>query len=223
MSAIKETEKNLRVAGKDTAAPAPHRSGNVGAAERTGQMRAVPGRGWWVQMLRGVLAVLFGVVTLVWPGVTLAVAVPLFAAFTVIDGAFAILGARHAAEWRSRWWPLLLLGVADMGVGLLAFFWPGMSLFGFLYLVAAWAMLTGLLELLAAIELRKVTWGVRLLELRGVASVVFGLLLLVFPGAKALPVLWWICGFVIAFGLLLVLGSLQLWRWERQALLRITD
>ncbi len=223
MPAIKEDEKKLRGMQKVAAAPAARRAGDLGAAERTGEMRALLGRGWWVQALRGMLAVLFGAVTLVWPAVTLAVAVPLFAAFTLTDGAFAIFGALHAAEWRLRWWPLLLLGVADMGVALLAFFWPGVSLFGFFYLVAAWSMLTGLLELLAAIELRKVTWGVRLLELRGVASVVFGLLLLVFPGAKALPILWWICGFVIVFGILLVVGSLQLWRWERHALLGMTD
>jgi uncharacterized membrane protein HdeD (DUF308 family) len=181
-------------------------------------MRAIHGRGWWVQLLRGVLAVLFGVVTLVWPAVTWAVAVPLFAAFTVMDGAFAILGGISAAKWRLRWWPLLLLGGVNLGVGLLAFLWPRWTLFAFLYLVAAWATLTGLLELVAAWELRKLAGGVWLLEIRGTASLIFGILLAVFPGAEALPVLWWICGFVIVFGILLVLGSLQLRWWQRHSL-----
>ena len=185
-------------------------------------MGAVPGRGWWVQTLRGSLAVLFGVVTFIWPDLTLAVAVPLFAAFTVMDGVFAVLGAHHAATWRLQWWPLLLLAIVDLAVGILVFLRPRMTLFPFLYVVAVWAGLTGLLELFAAWELRKVAGGMWLLEVRGAASLLFGVLLAVFPGAEALPILWMICAFLIVFGVLLIVASLELRRWQRHALPRMT-
>ena len=222
MPAIKESEKNLRVLEKEARAPAAHGARRFGAAEGTRQMRAVPGRGWWVQTLRGSLAVLFGVVTFIWPDLTLAVAVPLFAAFTLMDGAFALLGTLHAAEWRLRWWPLLLLAIVDLAVGILVFLRPRMTLFPFLSVVGVWAGLTGVFELLAARELRRVTGGIWLLEVRGAASVLFGVLLVVFPGAEALPILWMICAFLIVFGMLLIVASLELRRWQRHALPRMT-
>ena len=165
---------------------------------------------WWALLLRGVLAVLFGLVALFLPGLTLWALVLLFGAYALVDGIFAIVSAVRAAERHMRWWPLLVEGVAGIVIGVLTFVWPGLTALALLYFIASWAIVTGVFEILAAIRLRREIRGEWLLALTGVLSVVFGLLLFIFPGAGALTVVWLIGVYALVFGVVLVGLALRL-------------
>ncbi|MFC4552601.1 MULTISPECIES: HdeD family acid-resistance protein [Halorussus] len=165
---------------------------------------SVLARNWWMLAVRGVLAIAFGALAFVWPGITLAALVLLFGAYAAADGVFALAGAVRAAGNRRRWWPLLLEGLAGVGAGIVAFVWPGITALALLYLVAAWAIITGAFELYAAVKLRRSVSNEWLLALSGVASVVFGVLLVALPGPGILTLLWLVGAYAIVFGVLLV-------------------
>jgi uncharacterized membrane protein HdeD (DUF308 family) len=165
-------------------------------------------RYWWTLAVRGALAVLFGLAALLWPGVTLRILVWLYGFYAVVDGLLAlaalIVGGRLASG-RRGW--LILEGVVGIAAGVFAFLWPGITALVLLYLIAAWMVVTGLLEVAAAIALRRELHGEWLLALAGILSVVFGIFLFVRPGEGAIAVVWAIGLFAIVFGIaLLVLG-----------------
>lgn len=159
-------------------------------------------RNWWALALRGVVAILFGLAAFVWPGLTLAVLVALFGAYALVDGIFALAAAVRAVQQHNRWWPLLLVGVAGIAAGVLTFFYPGITAVALLVIIAAWAIVTGIFELITAIELRRHISGEWLLGLSGIASILFGILLIAQPGAGALALVWLIGIYAIVFGLL---------------------
>ena len=164
-------------------------------------------RNWWVVVLRGVLAILFGVMALIWPGLTLEVLVLFFGVYAFVDGVFAIVAAFTNRAGRQIWWVLLLEGLVGMAAGLIAFFRPGLATLVLLYVIAFWAITTGVLEILAAIRLRKEINGEWKLALSGVLSMGFGILLLLFPAAGVLTIIWMIGIYSIIFGvILLILG-----------------
>ena len=156
-------------------------------------------RHWWAVGLRGLAAIVFGILAFIWPGITLSVLVLFFGAYAIVDGVLALYSA-----FRSRgehvWGPLVegLLGIAT---GLIAFFWPGLTGFALLIVIAVWAILTGVLEVYAAIRLRRVIRNEWALILSGVLSVIFGVLLVAQPGAGALAVVWLIGLYAILFGI----------------------
>ena len=164
-------------------------------------------RNWWALALRGLFAVLFGLVALALPGIALGALVLLFGAYALVDGVFAIIAAVRAAETHARWGSLAIEGIAGIIAGIVAFAVPGLTAIVLLYVIAFWAIVTGVFELTTAIRLRKEIKGEWTLALAGVASVVFGILLLLFPGAGALAVVWLIGAYALIFGgLLLVLA-----------------
>jgi uncharacterized membrane protein HdeD (DUF308 family) len=138
------------------------------------------------------------------PHIALVVLIALFGAYALVDGVFAIVSAVRAAERHMRWWPLLVEGLAGIVLGALTFVWPGVTALVLLYFIASWALVTGVFEILAAIRLRQEITGEWLLALTGVLSVVFGLLLIIFPWAGALTVVWLIGIYALVFGLLLL-------------------
>lgn len=154
-------------------------------------------RNWWLMALQGLCAVLFGVLALIWPGITLGTLVILFGAYALASGALSFAAA---FQHRERFWALLVGGVLGIVAGLAAFFWPGFTALALLYLIAGWAVATGLFELIAAIKLRKVMTGEFLLGLSGLSSIVFGLLLMIWPGPGALAVVWLIGGYAVVLG-----------------------
>jgi uncharacterized membrane protein HdeD (DUF308 family) len=172
-------------------------------------------RNWWVLALRGAIAVLFGLAAFVWPGITLAALVLLFGAYTLVDGVFAVIAALTGRSGHERWWVLLLEGLVGIAVGVLTFIWPAITEFALLYLIAAWAVVTGVIEIIAAIRLREELEGEWLLILGGIASVLLGLILLARPGAGALAVIWMIGAYAIVFGVLLVILAFRLRGWSQ--------
>jgi uncharacterized membrane protein HdeD (DUF308 family) len=173
-------------------------------------------RNWWVLVVRGVLAILFGILAFVWPGLTVFALVVLFGAFVLVDGIFALVAAFRAHGRGRRWGAFALEGVAGIVLGILTFFWPDVTAIALLYLIAAWSVVTGIFEIAAAIRLRKVIRGEFFLGLAGVLSILFGILVVVFPGAGAVAVVWAIAVYAILFGILLVALGIRLRRFRPQ-------
>ena len=171
-------------------------------------------RNWWAVALRGVVAILFGVLALVWPSLTLGILVLFFGAYMFVDGVFAIIAAFTNRAGHDSWWILLIEGLMGIGAGIITFLRPGLASFALLFIIAFWAITTGVLEIVAAIRLRKEIQGEWLLALSGVISFVLGILLLLFPAAGILTVVWMIGWYAILFGaILLSLG----WRLHQYA------
>jgi uncharacterized membrane protein HdeD (DUF308 family) len=167
-------------------------------------------RYWWLVVLRGVAAVIFGVLAFIWPGMTLNVLIILFAAYALVDGVSGIITAISDRKSNERWWVFLLEGLVGVAAGILAFLYPGMTAFALLYFIAVWAIITGIMEIIAAIRLRKEIDNEWMLALGGVASVIFGLLLIIFPGGGALALIWLIAAYAIIFGILLIVLGFRL-------------
>lgn len=172
-------------------------------------------RHWWALVLRGVVAVLFGLLAFLWPGITLIVLVMLFGAYAVIDGLFAIGAAVRIHRLDGRWWGLLIEGILGVVVGIVTLVWPAITALVLLYLIAFWAIFTGILELIAAIHLRREIQGELLLGLGGMISIVFGLLLLLRPGTGALAVVWLIGAYALVFGVVLIWLGWRMRAWYR--------
>jgi uncharacterized membrane protein HdeD (DUF308 family) len=167
-------------------------------------------RNWWLVALRGLAGILFGIITFMAPGITLAVLVILFGAYAFADGVLAIVSAVRRRGATDRWGNLLLEGVVGVAAGLVTLFWPGITALTLLYVIAFWALLTGVLEIAAAIRLRKVITGEWLLALGGIASIVFGVVIAFFPAAGALALVLWIGAYALIFGALLLALSFRL-------------
>jgi uncharacterized membrane protein HdeD (DUF308 family) len=179
-------------------------------------------RNWWIVLLRGVAGILFGIITLVAPEISLAALVLLFGAYAFADGVLAIVTAIRARGTTERWWMMLLEGVVGVAAGLVTLVWPGITTLVLLILIATWAILTGIFEIAAAIRLRRVIKGEWLLALGGGASVAFGVLLMFFPGAGALAVVLWIGAFALVFGVLFVALAFRLRSWGKSGPLHAT-
>ncbi len=171
-------------------------------------MLAELGRNWWALALRGAVAILFGVAAIVVPGITLAFLVALFAVNAFLHGiSYLALGLRGGVEHR---WPFLISGIVAIIVAVMAFLWPGLTAVSLLLLIGAWAIVSGIAEILAAIRLRAVIDNEWPLALTGILSVLFGLYVIAFPGAGALTILWLIGAFAIVSGVLILLMAFRL-------------
>src|SRR3712207_4343317 len=141
---------------------------------------------WWALALRGIIAILFGLAALLRPGIALEALILLFGAYALVDGVFAIVGVFGGTRGGTPRWLLFLEGVVSILAGIIAFIFPGLTAIALLYLVAAWAVVTGLAEIATAIRLRREIRGEWALILGGILSVLFGLLLAVLPGVGIL-------------------------------------
>ena len=169
---------------------------------------------WWAIALRGVAAIVFGLLAWIWPDATVFALVILFGAYALTDGIFNIMEAFSTrAEGSDRIW-LIVRGLLAIGAGIVTMVWPDISALSLLYVIAAWALVTGVLEVVAAVRLRRVIEGELFLALGGLASILFGVLAFIFPGAGAVALVWLIGVYAITFGLLLLAVALRL-RAER--------
>ncbi len=177
---------------------------------------AVPGRvlmsvlekNWWVFGVRGVLAILFGAVALFLPGATMLSLVLFFAAYALADGLLAIGSAIRAASAHQRWGYLLFEGLVSIAAAVAAVGWPGLTVFAFVFMIAFWAIVTGILEIAAAIELD--VEGRGWLVFGGIASLLYGVLLVGAPLAGAVVLTWWLGAYAIVFGVSLIVLAFKL-------------
>jgi uncharacterized membrane protein HdeD (DUF308 family) len=173
-------------------------------------------RSWWLIALRGVLAIAFGILTFFWPAFFWGVVVALFAIYAFLDGVFALVAAFTGHRQASQWWALVLEGLVGIGIGIIALVWPGLTGLALLYLIAFWAIFTGVFEVVTAIRLRDVIRGEWALGLSGALSIVFGVVLMLMPAAGALAVAWLIGTYAIVIGVLLLAVALRLRTFGRR-------
>jgi uncharacterized membrane protein HdeD (DUF308 family) len=169
-------------------------------------------RNWWAVALRGLIAILYGVFALVWPGLTLEILVLFFGVYMLVDGVFAIIAAFTHRGGHDSWWVLLLEGLLGIAAGIITLLHPGLATLALIYIISFWAIVTGVLEIAAAIRLRKEIQGEWLLILSGIVSLVLGVALLINPAAGVLTVAWLIGLYAILFGFMLVSLGLRLHR-----------
>jgi uncharacterized membrane protein HdeD (DUF308 family) len=161
---------------------------------------------WWALLLRGIAAVLFGLAALFWPGQTLFVLIVFFGAYVLVDGILALVAGIRGSGG-SRRWLLLAEGVLGVLAGLIAFLWPGMTALVLLYVIAAWAIFTGILKVVMAISLRRELENEWLMVVSGALSVFFGVILVALPGVGLLSLVWLVGIYALIFGIaLIVLG-----------------
>jgi uncharacterized membrane protein HdeD (DUF308 family) len=169
-------------------------------------------RNWWLVLLRGIAAIIFGILAFVLPGLTLLTLIILYGIYALFDGIVAI----GAAIWggapaEPRWW-LAIVGVLGILAGLLTFLWPGVTALVLLVFIGVWSLLHGIFTIIGAVRLRKEIDNEWWLILSGALSVLFGLAVLIMPSAGALAVVWLIGTYAILFGALLVGFALRLRR-----------
>lgn len=165
---------------------------------------------WWVVLIRGILAVLFGIVALVWPGITVWALVVVFAVYAIVDGAVLVWHSIRDRATLDGWGLWLAMGVVSVLAGLVALFWPGITALVLLYLIAFYAILFGIIGIVGALRFRKVpesgwVWSL----IAGVVAVLFGVLLLIFPGSGILGLIVLLGIYAILFGILLIVMSFQ--------------
>lgn len=171
-------------------------------------------KNWWVFIIRGLFAIIFGVLAMMWPELTLFALVWFFAAYVLADGVFQVFSAISRRENFDRWWLILLEGVFGIVFGVLTFAWPGITGLVLLILIAAWASITGILEIAAAIQLRKEIENEWLLAFSGVISIGLGVLMMIWPAASAVAIAFMISIYAIIFGATLILLGFRLKNWE---------
>ena len=159
--------------------------------------------------LRGVIAILFGLAAFLRPGIALEALILLFGAYALVDGVFSIVGVFGGTRGGTPRWLLFLEGVVSILAGLIALIFPGLTAVALLYLVAAWAIVTGLAQAATAIRLRQEITGEWALILGGILSVIFGLLLAVLPAVGILSLVWLVGAYAVAFGILLLITAFQ--------------
>ena len=171
---------------------------------------------WSLLLLRGLAAVAFGVIAFFWPGITLLSLTYLWGAYALVDGIFSLWAAiaGQGSDASSRGW-LVLSGIVSLLAAAVAFFWPGITALVLLMFIAAWAIAIGLLQIYAAIQLRKVIEHEWWLIIGGLLSIAFGVAMIAWPGAGALAVIWMIAWYAIFFGCLLIGLAFRLKKYKR--------
>lgn len=165
---------------------------------------------WWVFLLRGIAAVIFGIMAFAWPALTLSVLILLIGAYVLVDGVFGVIDVMRNRDRLKRVWPLVLEAVLGIVVGLMMLFWPGATAIVMLMFVAAWAIVGGLLRVVLAFQIRKEITGEWILIVGGIMSILFGGLLVAMPQVGMLTMAWMIGFYAILFGGLFIFLAFRL-------------
>jgi uncharacterized membrane protein HdeD (DUF308 family) len=166
-------------------------------------------KNWWLLLLRGIAAIVFGLLAFAWPGLTLLTLILFYGAFALVDGVLAIVAAITGGAPGARWW-LAIVGLFGITAGLLTFLMPGLTALVLLLFIAGWAIATGVLQIVGAIKLRKEIDNEWFLILSGIVSVLFGVAMMLAPGAGALALVWVIGAYSVVAGVLLVALAFRL-------------
>ena len=161
-------------------------------------------------LIRGIASIVIGILAIAWPGMTIAVLVGIFGVYAIVDGITNLFIGFSRARADDRSWAHVAQGLVGIGAGVLAFVWPGVTALALVFFIAAWAVVTGVFEIVAAIRLRKVIKGEWLLALSGALSVAFGLFVFAFPGAGAVGIAFVLGTYAVAAGLILVMLGLRI-------------
>jgi uncharacterized membrane protein HdeD (DUF308 family) len=172
-------------------------------------------RNWWALVIRGLVAIVLGLVTLAWPGITIGALVLLFGVYAFVDGIFSLVGAIRAIRSHERWGALVFEGIAGIAAAAITVLWPAITALALVYIIAAWALITGGMEIAAAVRLRQYISGEWLLALGGVASIIFGLVAIILPLVGALAIALIIGVYAIVFGAILIALGMRLRSWTR--------
>jgi uncharacterized membrane protein HdeD (DUF308 family) len=165
---------------------------------------------WWALALRAAAAIILGIVAFAIPGVTLAAIVLLFGIYAVIDGVLALIAAVRGLRSHGQWGAMLIEGLIGIAAGVVALLWPGIGALALTLLVAAWALTTGVLEIVMAVRLRRMIKGEWLLILGGVLSIALAILVALFPGTGALLLIWWMGAYALAYGVVVLTLALRI-------------
>ena len=180
-------------------------------------MRVILARNWWSLVLRGALGILLGIATFLWPGITLTAVLFLFGGYALLDGALSLAGALRAAQAHERWGALLIEGLVGILAAFVTILWPAITALALVFVIASWAIITGIAEIAAAVRLRRHIHGEWLLAVAGVLSVLFGVFIAAMPVAGALVIALWVGAYMLVFGVTLVALGLRLRSWSRGA------
>jgi uncharacterized membrane protein HdeD (DUF308 family) len=172
---------------------------------------------WWVLALRGLIAIAFGMLTILWPGITVLTLVFLFTFYALLGGAASVIGAIQSKQNNPDWWMPFLIGLVSIGAGVLAIAHPTLTVLILVLVIAANALIVGVLDIAAAIQLRKTVQDEKLMLFNGIASVAFGILVFLFPEAGGLAMLWLISLYAFVTGVLLVALSYRVRNWPRNS------
>jgi uncharacterized membrane protein HdeD (DUF308 family) len=188
-----------------------NRAETGGGFAEFGPMNALLAENWWAIALRGVVAILFGVIALLMPGLTIEAFVLLFAAYMLVDAVFSFIAGTRAARRHERWVALILQGILDLIAAAIAIFMPIATILAFVWLNAAWAIVSGVLMLAAVSRLHR-THGKWILALGAILSLIWGVLLIVAPIPGAIVMTWWVGAYAIVFGGALIVLAFRLKR-----------
>jgi uncharacterized membrane protein HdeD (DUF308 family) len=180
------------------------------------------GARWWMLVVRGLAAVMFGMLALARPGISVLALVWIWGAYALVDGAAAVaLAARAGSEGR-RWGWLLLDGLVSIGAAIVTAMWPGLTALALLMVIAVRAVLTGIAEIVAAVELRKVIRREWMLALSGVLSIGFGAVTLILPGASAIALVTVLGAYAVVFGVLVTALGFRVHHWATREMRTLT-
>jgi uncharacterized membrane protein HdeD (DUF308 family) len=188
-------------------------SGTTDSLNRVQAMSSLLAQNWWAVALRGVFAIIFALIAFFSPGATLLSLVWVFAAYMLVDGLFGIVSGIRAASNNQRWGLLVLEGILNILVGVIAFIMPGLTVLFFVTLMAVWSLITGVLVIVAAFKLNP-EYGRGWLIFSGIVSVLFGIALLIAPLVGAVVLTWWLGAYALVFGIGLLVLAFKLRRWK---------
>jgi uncharacterized membrane protein HdeD (DUF308 family) len=182
---------------------------NSNADFNIGSASAMLANNWWLFLLRGIFGIIFGLLAFLFPGPTMLSLVLFFSAYMLVDGIAGIVSAVRAMRRKDEWGLLIFEGLLNIAVGVAAFIWPGLTVLAFVFMVAAWAIISGALMLTAGFRL-KLDHGRWWMVLGGLLSLVYGALLVAMPLIGAVVLTWWMGAYAMAFGIALVVLSFKL-------------
>lgn len=175
------------------------------ATHPSDELVATLSRNWWMLTLRGVFAILFGVLTWLQPGISLKVLILTFGVYAFADGVIGAWSAISGRRTESHWWAWLLWALVSVLAGIFTFISPEITAMALLFYIGFWAIASGVMEIVTGIRLRKAIKGEWLLMVGGLASVLFGVIILTRPAVGALAMMWLIALYAVVFGIILVM------------------